>query len=467
MFLQKIIKQDTQDMSKWFRAVVIVCALIYVGLWFFSIHISRVEESRGIYPLLPAAPKDSIEYVKLSESLMSGNGLTMDGRLETLRLPGYPLFVGVIKTVFNSYFAVTLIQIILIFASALVIRRIGILFSGKKVGEIAATIFLINPVSMTLALLILTDVLFLFLFTLGLYLIISACEENKWKRVVFATLLFIASIYVRGMGIFALPIFLLPVFASKLSLKSQFRVAIALLLGILISAVPWIMRNYEKTGVALFNSFESVNLSWAVPKFVAATNGTDEEAETLAFQKATGVPEAEWRNLGWHDIRYSKQISAVGERIILSHPLSYAKFHLITSMPFLFPSSILFMRDAYDSSMNIDRPFVYGSINALIKGDWTTFYKGITKEWWKFGERILWLLGVVLMFISLWFNRKGRLAWLFVFIVFFLMMLSGPAAGPRLSFQAWPCMFILFASGGIYLCQYLRKKFSGRDSKIG
>ena len=453
------LKQEVNTFSKWFKILFFVLLVIYISLWFFTIYLSSVEKARKIEPLLPSAPKDSIEYVELSESLTSGHGLSIDGKIETLRVPGYPIFIAVIKTLGRSYFAITLIQILLVFASALIIRRIGILFGGKKVGEISATLLLINPVSMVLSLIILTDVLFLFLFVLGFYLAVSMDNQKFIQKTLLVSVIFVCAIYVRGMGLFALPIFITPFLASKLPFKIQLKSIAIMIIFIFISISPWILRNYVRTGVASWNSFESVNLSSVVPKFLANINGTPEEKEILAFQKATGLPDSEWKNRGSYDIRYSKQINAVGEKIILKQPFSYIKFHIITSLPFLFPSSILFMRDAYDSALNINRPFKAGAINALASGNFKSFFKDIMADWWKVTERLLWLLALLFGLFALWKERRNPLAWLFVFISGYLMLLSGPAAGPRLSFQAWPFMFILFAYGFISLIDSLKKYY--------
>ncbi len=462
MILLLKLKQEIKESSKWFKVVLAISALIYIFLWFFTIHLSFIQKTKGLEPVLPSAPKDSQEYVVLSESLMHGQGLSQAGRLETLRLFGYPLFVGIIKTFGRSYFLVTLVQIMLVFVTALIVRLIGILFSSKSVGEIAATLLLLNPVTMTLALLILTDVLFLFLFVLGFYLIVSIDQEKTIWKTCLSALVFVCAIFVRGMGIFALPIFLTPFLATKVPFRTQLQLMLVTVIFIVLSITPWVIRNYVETGVVAFNSFESVNMSWSIPKFLSVLNNTNEEDETLAFQKATGVPQSAWQDLSWHDIRYSKQINAVGEKIILEHPISYLKFHITTSIPFLFPSSILFMRDAYDSATGTVRPFKYGAINYLTSGNWKAFYENIKEVWWKLAERILWLLALLVAIYSVYINRRKSLTWVFVFIILYLMALAGPAAGPRISFQAWPLMFILFASGGVSLFQ----KFSRSYSKI-
>src|SRR3989344_745166 len=441
------IRQEIQSFSKWFKVIFFAAFTVYILLWVFSVHLSSVQKSRGLLPLLPGAPKDSEEYILLSESLISGSGLSMNGKIETLRGIVYPLFVASIKTAGRSYFAVTFVQILFVFGSALMVRRIGMIFSSKSAGELAAALLLLNPVSVALALLILTDTLFLFLFTFGFYKALLLQKEKWGINILVVSFLFAIAIYVRGMGIFALPIFIAPILPCRLPFKFQIKSAAVMLCIIIISVLPWVFRNYIRTGVPAWNSFESVNLSWIVPKFLSSKNGTPEAVEIKKFQESTGVPQSAWQDLSWHDIRYSKQINAVGEKKILQKPFSYLKFHLITSLPFLFPSTILFARDVYNSVLHEERPFEYGGINALASGDFKVFYNAILKVWWKFAERILWLIGLLIALYEAWGNRRNHLTWAFVFTIGYLMLLSGPAAGPRLSFQAWPYMFILFASG--------------------
>lgn len=451
------IREEVRSFSPWFRIVCVTFAVLYIFLWFTTVYIEGVQRLKNIEPRLPGMAKDSIEYIKLSESLISEHELTFDGRLETLRSPAYPLFVGVIKTLGGSYFAVTLIQIILLFLSVFMVRRIGIFFRNKKVGEIAGALLLINPVSMTLSLLILTDVLFMFVFITGFYIAISLKEKEFFKRTIIVSILFVLAIYVRSMGLFALPIFIAPFLASKVSFKIQLKSIGIMAIIVILSVIPWVLRNYVKTGVAGFNSFESVQFTWAIPKFLSTVDHTKEADESVKFRIATGVSEEEWNNRGLYDIRYSKQINAVGEKILLDRPFEYLKWHITTSIPFLFPSSILFIRDASDAALGINRPFKYGAINALAAGDIKSFLRDITVDWWKIGERLLWLLGIVFGVVALWLNRREKLVWVFVFIPAYLMFLSGPAAGPRLSFQAWPFMFMLFIIGGIEFVGFCKK----------
>lgn len=446
-------KREIENFSGWFKIASVVLFVVYISFWFFTIHIHNVQKERQIEPVLPIVSEDSEEYDQLSRSIISGNGFSRNGNIETLRTPGYPIFVSFFKIIGGSYFAVTLAQILLVFISAFFIRKIGILFASKRVGEISVLLFLINPVTLSLSLVILADTLFLFLFVLGSFLAVSLKDERILFRTFVVSIVFSLFIYIR-MGLFALPLIFLPILASSISVRNKIKSILLLTFILTVAVSPWVLRNYVLTGVAGFSSFRAVNIAWVIPKFVSSLNGTDLGQESLNFEKTIGVTE-----MGYRDIRLSDKINYAAGKIILERPFTYIKYHIITSIPFLFPSSILFARDIYNSSLHIKPPFEEGIVSFLAAGDFKSFYGGIMKVWWKFAERILWLLVYIVASFGIWNNRKKLLTWSFVFTVTYLMLLAGPAAGPRLSFQAWPFIFLLFAPG----LTYLFDKFNSRN----
>src|SRR3989344_1575846 len=183
--LEKI-EAEFKSFSPLFRVTFYVLFCIYLSTWLFSIHLANVQKQAGLEPVLPIMAKDSEEYRGLIESVLDGEGLSEDGKVSTLRTPGYMFFAATIKMVGKSYFVVTLIQIILVFLSAILIRRLGLFFVNNKVGEIAAFVFLLNPVTLVLALVILTDILFLFVFMYGFYLAVTVQNDTN-KRIIFAS----------------------------------------------------------------------------------------------------------------------------------------------------------------------------------------------------------------------------------------------------------------------------------------
>src|SRR3989338_3851428 len=443
------IKQEAGDLSRWFKISVIIIFVIYILFWFFTIHINNFQNDTGIKPFLPVMAQDSEGYYNLSESLINGDRFSQNGKTETLRAPGYPLFVAVLKTIGRSYFAVTLVQILMVFLSAFIIRRIGILFVSKKVGEIAAFLFLINPVTLVLSLAILTDTLFLFLFTLSFYLILSLSNERPFYKVFWVSLVFAFAVYTR-LGMFAIPVIVTPVLTFNVNFKYKLKFIGTLLVLLAVFVSPWIIRNYVEVGVAGFTSFRSQNLGWAATKFLSSKNNTSQSDEYYKFIERINIESSDY-----YDIRYSDKIGKEAKRIIFEKPFSYLKYHIVSSLPFLFPSTISFALDTYNSAIHKQSASQEGAIGALSAGKWREFWEGIMKSWWKVLERLCWLAAYALSLFGIWEYRKKVLVWILVFTIGYLMLLAGPASGPRYAFQAFPFMFLLFSLGGVCLYRKL------------
>lgn len=452
MFLK--IKKELTDFSVWFKWAFCILFFIYIACWFFTIYISVFQVKNNITPVLPVMPKDSEEYRDLTESIIQNHNFYYDGKISTVRAPGYPFFVAVIKTLGRSYFAVTLIQILLVFLSAIIIRRLGTLFLSKKAGELASLLFLINPVVLVLSLAILTDVLFLSAFIFGFYLAVSITETSRWK-ILSVSVLFATAIYTRPMGVFALPIFIAPLLISQMSIKKKIQSILIMIGVIIIFMAPWIYRNHINTGVADFTSFKSINLvGYAVPSFLAYLNSTTEEQEKINIENKLGITRDKWR-----DLQYAKKISAEMEKIILEHPLSYIRFHIISSLPFLFSSSIQYIVESYQSVLHIKSEFTPGVISYLTSGNWEMFFQGICKTWWKMLERIIWSLVYLVALVGFWQNRRRLISWAFIFVPLYLMILAGSSANIRYAVQALPFILLLFSIGLIQILEKIKNKY--------
>jgi 4-amino-4-deoxy-L-arabinose transferase-like glycosyltransferase len=405
-------------------------------------HLSGVQKAEGISPQIPVLSQDSHEYADLAQSLINTHSFVENGKEETFRVPGYPLFVAVFYEI-GGYFLVTLIQIILVFLSAFFVREIGKHFWNAKVGELAAVIFLLNPVVLVLSLVILTDVLFMFLFLLGFYVVIQLPQEKFYQKVFLISIIFVAAMYVRPMGVFALPIFIAPFLLSKLSIKNKIKSIAIVVVIVTLALSPWIYRNYKLTGVADFSAFKAMNLACcAVSEYIANKNGTTPAQEMTNIANGSGVSQADWRNL-----QFSPQLSAYTENIIFSQPVSYGIFHVTASLPFLFSSSIDEAIYEYKSAMDIPFTSGTGAIHYLISGQYTLFLKGITADIPKMLERLVLVCIYLVAVFGFWKERKHLIVWICAFIPLYLMILSGPAANVRYAVQATPFILLLFSVG--------------------
>lgn len=445
------VENEWASLSGWFKVALLFAFALYASLWLFTIRINALQQTQGITPTLPVVEEDSAEYDALTQSLLQGKGFAMDGKLETLRTPGYPAFAAAIHKVGGSYFAVTFAQILVIFLAALAVRRIGVRFSSRNIGEAAATLLLLNPVTITLTLLIYSDILFLLLFMSGFYAALSLQRERFLPQILLVSLLFGLAIYVRPIGLLAIPIFIAPIVASRLDSGYRWRAIGILIACLMLLITPWMTRNYLHTGVFSFTSIGASSIGWATARFLANTDDLPLEAAYGTLTERIGTPES-----GWRDIRLAEKITSVSEDIILARPFSYAKYHLTMGLSFLFPSTIAFALDLYHDSIGRSAPFAPGAIRNLASGDFYAFYQGVMQTWWKVLERLLWLAVCLIALYGFWQRKNDPLAWALAFVIAYLMALAGPAAGPRYSLQALPFLFILSATGAAHLLRRYR-----------
>lgn len=436
-----------KSFSRWFRILFCLSFCLYIALWVWTIYLSEFQKANALEPVLPVIPQDSQEYHWLSESIINNHTFSQRGEEDTLRAPGYPFFIATFKYITNFYFTVTLIQIILVFFSAIIIRKLGEKFHSAVTGEIAASIFLFNPLVATLSLVILTDILFLFLFILGVYLSLYS------RKTLISSLIFSAAIYVRPMGVFALPIFAAPLLARDVPFKDKLKSLVVMVFVILVAVSPWVYRNYKLTGVADFTSFKAINLAaYAVPLYLSNKNNTGADEERALIAREVGVPKSQWK-----DLRYSKKVASYAQNIILEQPFSYLKYHVLSSLPFLFSSSMQDAVTTYKSVMRIETKYEPGAINYLASQEWGMFFQSISRVWWKMLERVWWVFVYGIALIGFWNKRKFPAAYVFAFIPAYLMILAGPAANARYAVQGLPFVLLLFVVGAIYLKGVLTK----------
>ena len=437
------IRAETAAWSPWFKWFLIALFALYLIAWVGTICLSQVQVAEGITPLLPDAPEDPHEYAVLAESLLSGNGFANATGLETLRTPGYPVFLAAAKGVAGTFFESTLIQVLLVFAAAILTRKIGERFAGKTAAEIAAILLLANPVTLTLSLMLYSDTLFLFLWLLGFYLAATMENGRFAYRAAFVAIIFGAATYVRPIGFFALPVFAAPFLISRLSTAHKLKALGILICGLAVLLSPWAFRNYEQTGWFNFSSVQSFNLLWAVSHFDAAQKNISVDDEYARLTLILGAPPDEWRNL-----RLASEENALSRTMLAGNVLAYARWHVLSTVPFLFPSTIDFAVNAYTTALNVRPLYAPGISQILASGNWKEFIlKALSQTGWKIAERLLWLALLVLAALGFFFRRRELWVWAFACIVLYLMLLCGPAAGPRYALQAWPFFFVLFAAG--------------------
>lgn len=432
-----------KNIPRWFRVFFIILAIVYMSAWSYSAFLATHYGNKFSIPVLH---KDATEYALLSDSIIKTHSFSIDGSVpETFRTPGYPAFIALIRTISGgSFLAVTFIQILLALCIALLIQKIGAQHFSPKVGAMAAIIFLINPTTLLVSLVIHSEIPFVTLYILLFWLIGEYLEKKPWSISIISGFLTAMAMYIRPIGFLAFPIFLAPILFTKINWKKKIVLATILVTVTLLLLAPWMLRNKEKTGVFGFSSLATQSIvTYSIPMFRVHLNDTSIEKETNRIVKETGAKQENWRELSSAPL-----LKPYIYGFVKNNFFSYSKWHAIVSIPFFFASDIDWSRTVYSLAMHKTLSNKsQAAIFDLAKGNVGSFLGKITHPWWKFSERMIFcLFALFSLYVVIKMRRKTAI-WVMVGIIVYLAFATGPVATARHRFPVDPFIYLIASAG--------------------
>ena len=266
-------------------------------------------------------------YYEIARNLLDGNGFSRALRPpfipDPLRTPLYPLFVAAILGLFQSFWAMALIQILV----GSVIPILGMRISqrivpAKIMAGLVGILLVVEPLSVLYSFVFYTETHFILLFFLFLLVFLDYLEKGGTWRIAGSSLLL-------GLATLTKPtVQYLPVFAVALLLwrgwKDRSRRLWAhvfiLLVVYLVCISPWLYRNYRTFGAVGLSAQPAFNLyRYLVPTVLAIENGTTFrlEQEALSKRHATSEDDIDLASSGGFIVR--------SLHILGNHPASLAK----------------------------------------------------------------------------------------------------------------------------------------------
>jgi hypothetical protein len=210
---------------------------------------------------------DSRSYIELAQGLNHGCGFARwrnnsCGTVETFRTPGYPLFLAAMPSLRTA----VAVQAVMGAAVCLLIGLFVLDYWGPTAAVVAELIVAFDIPSILFGAMILSDLPFQFLVTVGVVLGLwaSARDSNDPRAttaIIMGAILFGVAILVRPIGIIltvfaALPVFLLP----RISWRRTMTTALLACAIPSIFTLCWMVRNHHRTGVCTLSTVGSLNL---------------------------------------------------------------------------------------------------------------------------------------------------------------------------------------------------------------
>ena len=394
--------------------------------------------------------QDAREYMLLADSLLEDKQLHLPGLTvpETWRTPGYPAFIATIFALTNSSLAILLVVLAFIGAVTsgciyLIGKELGLperpaTIAGMLFGFSTAVIW-IPPSGMG------GDIVFAFLMTVALYLLLRA---SSWYWLVavgislgIATLVRPLGLYLSLLLIIAAP-FLVPRFTHGA------KVVALIFATFMLAITPWMARNYSVAGhFALSSQFAFNPFYYNIPLFYAWQRGTSEEVERTKLTDTVGTRDVYALVNGF---TYYDELSSIDRRFLRENLIPYTLFHIYKTIPFFIGSGInvIYATITNEIPEMPDVPFFpragENTATLFYAGNLLATAQNLAYYWPSTLERLVWLMLFIFAFIAPFITngRQRRFAIFSIIMIVAIAILSSPIAQPRYRIPAEPFIWL-------------------------
>lgn len=198
---------------------------------------------------------DANGYWELGTKLANGEPYEIyEPPRQILRMPGFPLFLAAIIKISNgSYFVARIALAVIGTLCCLLVYLLGKDLFSKQVGLLASGWCAITPLYAGFSVLLLSETFFGFLMLVNLWLAVLLCKNIRQKKhhhiLALGTGILIAmGTLVRPSWLLATPILAVFVILFSPQKKKGFITASLIISGVIISMLPWTIRNHQVTG---------------------------------------------------------------------------------------------------------------------------------------------------------------------------------------------------------------------------
>ncbi|MCX8128409.1 MAG: glycosyltransferase family 39 protein [Synergistetes bacterium] len=372
---------------------------------------------------------DSPGYVNPAENLIK-YGLFSSGeppnlKPETLRTPGYPLFIALSYLVFGRKIeSVIILQIIigalLPLLSWKILEELG---ASLRARRIAAYITALDPLLLIYTVNVLTEELYAFIIALVILLYFKVLRGFTLFHLFLASIMTGFQAYIRPVGVY----FPVIVFLYFLFLK-RFKEAFTILLVSYLLIFGWSFRNYKEAGAFEFSTISGVNMAFYRASYVLQF----ERGESWVKIREELRRELEEKGRGLNEAQKLALAKRMGLEIILSHPISAIKAFVRGILGTLLGPGGAYYLVAF-------KAYIPGSgiLNRLYELGFLRFLVLLWREYrWLFLVELSFGLYFLFIYIfallGFWRNLLRKEVWPLILTIFYFLVISaGPEAYSR------------------------------------
>lgn len=419
-----------------------ITPLFYIIIFSLIIHFVSVNHAFKHPDILQTA--DSHIYLNAAhnfnavETFHSGSSVIPSSLHQySHRPPAYPLIISVLKKIWDSDYAIIVLQIVLNYINVFLLWKIMHIFNvHEKLKLIITAVFLLYPPQIFFTYMIIAEPLLQTFLLFSLLFLALYLDTKNIKHLILFNLMLCFAVLTKPLFIY----FWIPniIFHIIIFLRNRKRLILLMPLILIVVIFSWSFRNYYHTGYFHYSSSKHLNIrNYYLKNYLSSQYGQqfrfkfmekiNNDISKLDFAEA------------------SSYIERLGRDTILSDWFDYAQFHL-RGVGFFFvdPGRFEFYK-FLDLKSQWNRGFQYQIMNyGLIKGSFKLLKQMPTGA-------ILYLIAMgfinVVLFL-LFFCSMLKRTNLFEFkiflilVVFYVAIITGPLGASRYRLPVFPYMLV-------------------------
>jgi len=417
---------------------------------------------------------DSRIYTSLSDTLHEHGAFFPRGEATPsylVRTPGYPLFLYLTSLIFGDFqLGVIFVQILLDSLTCVIIFYLSEMVR-RGTGYISGYLASLNLGMITYSHFILSDTLFLFVFSLASLAFFRVCADPQWKWFWTVGLGLGASTIVRPVGMYLPLLFIVFYFLSCLRVgKGNVRSALARSMVIAVLYIfilsPWMFYVHSMYGrFALTAQAGEHLLQYVVPS---------------VMQHSRGIPLREGMNIVEEDFRQRASLAGMTPQGM--NPFDVSEFQTGMAVEYLRsePKSAILKAWMVGAAKNLFSPAII-DLTYLLRIERPHFFNmegrtSLDRAWnfigsmrgW-FGWMVIGAMAILTLSrtVQLWgfiqaVRTKRRDALLLLLIIGYFLLVSGPVGYAKYRLPFEPFLIVLLAIG----CQDLYERIHRKSSPI-
>jgi 4-amino-4-deoxy-L-arabinose transferase-like glycosyltransferase len=399
---------------------------------------------------------DTVSYVVPAHQLATHLKFYSNTGPEIRRTPGYPILLTAGLLLGRLELVTIVVQILLsCFTVYMVYRMAQLLFDSEKAAILAAMLYAVEPLSIFYVSQLLTETLFTALLVVWFYFLLKYLKQPSLRYLIVSGLALAASIYVRPVGYFLPAVIAAGLMLWELSddrldwprLTTHLAIFLAVSMG---TTFLWQVRNRVEAGYPGFSSISSVNLYYYLSASVLAAElhmKLYQVQDQLGYKDDRIYFARHPEQRDWSPALRYEYMAREGERILLEHPLTYARIHLQGIVMVLFSSGVnpilTFLEANRSTGAGKLTDWGLGTEIAFVRANPMVFWSNALLE----PLELLYLLSASMVLFSRQLWRRPSILAAVLTIAYYVVISGGPAGDSRFRVPIMPIICVLSTYG--------------------